>query len=230
MECEIAQSEAYSSKKYVNFWIHKRWFFVEGKKMSKSLGNIYTIKDIEDMGYSALDLRYLLLSAHYRAKLNFTKKGLTDAKNNRKKLLTLINELESITKKDTNLDIIKTMVKLAKKRFIESMDNDLNTSAALAVVFDLAKKINKFLKENTIGIEGANLVLSLIKEFNSIFGVLDLNKAHIPANIILLAEERKQSKINKDFKQSDDIRAQILKEGYELRDKPNNEYDIYPVL
>ena len=208
-ENEIAQSEARSGKKFVNFWVHNEHLMVDGKKMSKSAGNFYRLKDIEEKGFSPLDFRYFMIGAHYRSKVNFTWDGLESAKNTRERLMRII---EDLPKEDG---------KIAQEyldSFKEKVSNDLNISEALAVLWSL-------LRDEKIPAEDKRI--TAIK-MDAVLG-LDLGKEkniEVPAEIAKLAQERKIARENKDFKASDDLRNKINSFGWQIEDLADNEYRI----
>jgi cysteinyl-tRNA synthetase len=168
-ENEIAQSEGATGKKFVNYWMHCEHLIVEGKKMSKSLGNFYTLRDLIDKGYSPLAIRYLLLSAHYRSKLNFTLKGLDDAE----KTITKINDfnirLNNAIEKHSGE---KLELRCFYDEFLRCLSNDLNISGALAQFHEFMKQINTALNKNGISSESKKEAILLMEKFNSILSVL----------------------------------------------------------
>ncbi|MBU2456880.1 cysteine--tRNA ligase, partial [Patescibacteria group bacterium] len=160
-ENEIAQSEAYSGKKFVNYWMHNEHLLVENQKMSKSLGNFYTLRDLLDKGHNPRAIRYLLLSVHYRQKLNFTFQGLKATERVLRRLDEFVDKIKAGTETEVELlsvltdrsstsvsavsasKLIDNLILNSRKDFEKAMDDDLNISKALAVIFDLIKKVNK---------------------------------------------------------------------------------------
>jgi len=215
-ENEIAQSEAYSGKKFVNYWIHNEHLIVDGKKMSKSLGNFYTLRDLLKKGYDPIAIRYLLLGAHYRQKLNFTFKSLEAAKKAIEKLNNFIFVLKGMNCKE-DVGNIDELIKEAKAAFELKMDDDLNISSALGVIFDFMRDVNKL----HLSKKDALNVISLMNDFNKVLGVIDFKeKEKIPAGIKKLIEEREEARKKKDWKKADKIRAELRKKGIELTDTP----------
>ncbi len=212
-ENEIAQSEAYSGKKFVNYWIHNEHLIVNGKKMSKSLGNFYTLRDLLKTGYDPMAIRYLLLSTHYRTKLNFTFESLKAAKNTIDKLNNFIFLLKTMNgEREINIDELLNETRAA---FEEKMDDDLNISEALAIIFDFIKDINKLKLTK----KEANKAIRLMKEFNKVLGIIDFNeKEDIPEEIKKLIKERNKARKNKDWEKADKIREELRKKGIELID------------
>ena len=203
-ECEIAQSVGSGDgKPHVNYWVHKRFIDMGDTKMSKSLGNVLCLPDIESMGFSPLDLRYYLLSVHYRTNLKFTKKGLEDAHKARRKIMEWMKEVESAEGAEGAQEW--------NQKFAEAMDSDLNTPAALAVVFDV---MSWSRNENQLG--SCKGIADTIK---STFGCFDPEEAEdIPQEVSDLAQKRLDARSNKDFAASDTLRDQIQELGYEVKD------------
>ena len=200
-ENEIAQSEASNNKKFVNYWIHNEWLMVNGKKMSKSLGNFYTLRDLENLNHPIIALRYLFLTSHYRSQLNFTLKNLKNAENSLKRLKRIIRETKD--DKKTNQKYIN--------QFKKTMDDDLNTPEALQVLWKLVRDKKAQGKINTI------------KEIDKVFG-LDLFKSKktiIPEDIQELIDKREKARKDKDWDKADKIRDKINKLGYQIDDTEN---------
>ncbi|MBD3245109.1 MAG: cysteine--tRNA ligase [Candidatus Moranbacteria bacterium] len=234
-ECEIAQSESFSDKKFVNYWIHTRHFLINSKKMSKSKGNIFTIsktpdnryKSLEEMGFHPLAFRTLKLGAHYRSQANFTLKAMEQAQKNWEKInqfyLRILKFNPREKKQNLLIDAEKT-----KKDFDKAMADDLNTPQALKSLLALIKKANSAMDKDNL----ANFreIITLIKKFDKILAILDLNyfsqKKEIPKKILALAEQRQLERQNKNFANADQIRKQIKNLGYELIDKGKKGFEI----
>lgn len=207
---EIAQSEAATGKPFVRFWVHHEFLLVDGKKMSKSKKNFYTIDDVKEKGFEPLALRYLFLTAHYRDKLNFTWESLTASQN---ALNNLRGEIRNWVPEDE-----KSLSEQSKseenqfwQKFLAAANNDLNIPQALAVLWDMVH--NKDAQVNKI---------KTLLKMDKILG-LNLNDyvgkpLEIPENVQKLVEEREKARFNKDFKKSDDLRDKIKKLGYEIND------------
>jgi len=200
-ENEIAQSEAANNKKMTNYWIHNEWMMVDGKKMSKSLGNYYTIRDIIQKGYTFSALRYFYLTGQYRAQINFTLDNLKNAQNSYKRLKNIILELK---------DDKKTNEKYLKE-FENAINDDLNTPEALQVLWRLLRD------------EKAEGKINTIEKMDEVFG-LDLLKKEeikIPAEIKSLIDEREKARTDKNWKKADELRAEIKELGYQINDTEN---------
>jgi len=199
-ENEIAQSEAANNKRFANYWVHSEWLMVDGKKMSKSLGNYYTLRDIIKLGYDPLSLRYFYLSGEYRSQVNFTFDNLKNAGNSLLRLRNIISELKDDKKINEEYS----------KEFEEAMNDDLNTPKALQVLWKLVRD------KKAIG------KVKAIKKIDSVFG-LDLfktgeKKDDIPKRIKELAEKREEARKNKDWKSADKLRDEIKNAGYSVDD------------
>jgi len=199
-ENEIAQSEAANNKKFVNYWMHNEWVLVNGRKMSKSLGNFYKLNDIIKKRFSPLDLRYLYLTKNYREKINFTWKNLQASKNALERLKNIISKINDDEK--INQEYLK--------KFKDAMNNDLNTSKALQILWNLIRDKNAKGKINTI------------KEMDKVFGLnlFRKQKIKIPEEVQKLIKEREDAREKRDFKRADELRDKIKKRGYIIEDTP----------
>lgn len=227
-ECEIAQSESYTGKPFVKYWVHTRHFQVAGQKMSKSLGNIYTIgavpdgryKSLLEMGYHPLAFRMLKLSTHYRSKSNFTFEGLEQADKNWKKINECWQRLGTYAEKKPGNTLLDTSA--YQVRFETALDDDLNTAEASAVVLDLVKYANQLMDKGYL--QNAKETQKLIKKFDQVFAVLDhktfeKSNVDIPDKIKTLADEREEARQAKDFSKADNLREKISQLGYEITDQ-----------
>ncbi|MBU0628189.1 MAG: cysteine--tRNA ligase [Nanoarchaeota archaeon] len=214
-ENEIAQSEAYSGKRFVNYWLHNEHLVVDGKKMSKSLGNFYTLRDVLSKGYDPRAVRYLLLSTHYRQKLNFTFDGLDAAKKAIERFDNFIFVLRGMNCSE-DIGNIDELIKEAKAAFSAKMDDDLNISEASAVIFDFIRDTNKL----RLSKKDADKVLKFMEEVDKVFGVIEFSAKveKISGDIQQLIDEREEARKNKAFKKADEIRDRLKKEGIELID------------
>lgn len=216
-ENEIAQSEAATGKRFVKYWIHSEHLLVDGKKMSKSLGNFYTLRDILAKGYDPMAVRYILLATQYRQKLNFTFPGLEAAKNSLQRLRDFVLNLKHVKHGKDNPELVKLVDKV-KKSFVESMDDDLNVSEALAAIFDFIKEINKLISEEIISNKNAEEIVGLMKEFDSVLGFMDFEEGIIDKEIEQMIQKREDARKKKDFTTADKIREQLKAKGILLDD------------
>jgi cysteinyl-tRNA synthetase len=219
-ENEIAQHEAATDKPFARFWLHNEHLLVDGRKMSKSLGNFYTLRDLLGKGYGPGAIRYLLLSSHYRQKLNFTLKSLDAAQASVNRLLDFMDMLAGTKGKDTG--------KAAKisagaiKDFEEAMDDDLGTPGALAAVFGLVKEGNVLSEKGGLGKEGAQVIRKAMMKMDSVLGLLEGvgGKKDIGKEVEKLIKERQDARNEKDFAKSDKIRDKLRDMGVVLEDSP----------
>ena len=222
-ENEIAQSEARSGKTFSNYWMHNEYININNEKMSKSKGNFFTVRDISKL-YDLEIVRFFMLSTHYRNPINFSDEILNQSKAGLERLYNAKERLEFIISKlsdDTeNAEELKLEEELNsfRQRFIEAMDDDLNTADAVSIIFELAKFMNSNVNENSTK-EFAKKVLD---EFNELTGVLNVvNKKQddmLDEEIEKLIEARTQAKKNRDFKLADQIRDELLEKGIVLED------------
>ncbi|MBC8277295.1 MAG: class I tRNA ligase family protein [FCB group bacterium] len=219
-ENEIAQSEAATGKKFVNYWLHCGYLLVEGRKMSKSLGNFYTLQDLFDKGHKSSAVRYLLLSTHYRQQLNFTIDGLEAAANAIQRLQDFILALRGINAEGNCADAEKLLID-ARVGFEESLEDDLNIAPALGAVFTMVKEINKIISEGKMTTSAAGKTLNFLKSVNNILGVLDFSEPESDAEIDQLIEQRLQARKNRDFKTADEVRDKLQGMGILLEDTPD---------
>jgi len=220
-EAEIAQSEGATGKKFVNYWLHTRHLLVNGKKMAKRDGNFYTPQDIYKKGYTPQQLRFFLLSTHYRKPLNFTFKALDASNKALDRLMEFENELLEVrTSKKSAIDIGKNLSAIRVK-FIVAINHDLNTSGALGAIFDYIRRINKLLNENKLSKADARKILKQFYIFNQVFGLVKTPKKPISKAIKSLLESREQARNKKQWDKADKLRSKIYKLGYEVRDTEN---------
>ena len=219
-EDEIAQSEGAclqcDGQKFVKYWMHGSHLLVEGKKMSKSLGNFFTLRDLLAKGFAGREVRYLLISAHYRETFNFTLDNLGGAKTALGRIdecISKLRELAAGENASSNNDS-----KLVTS-FIKAMDNDLNVSAAWAAVFDWVRNINRQLAAEEIDNKVAAIELANWEQINKVLGIQTAEEK-APAEILALAEERQAARKNKDFARSDQIRDELFSKGWAIEDTP----------
>jgi cysteinyl-tRNA synthetase len=205
--------------------------------MSKSKGNFYLLKDILEKGYTANEMRLLLLSSHYRSQMNFTWEAMEQAKNNLQKIFDWVSNLKSVSgdsKGSTfgapKVEPLENLEKIDfshiyQKRFESAMNDDINTPLALAVLYDLISETNKMISEEKLDKETAENILKFWERINKVFGlIITENKIEIPADILKLAEERKQARISGNFAASDELRKKIELAGYVIEDLKDNNY------
>lgn len=220
-ENEIAQSEACSGKQFVRLWMHSEHLIVDNKKMSKSLGNFFTLRDLLNKGYKGQQIRYMLLQTHYKTQLNFTFMGLGAAQNALDRLNAFIQRLQEVSTSHSEHHIQPVLEK-ALQRFSEGLADDLNISEALAAIFDMIREINALCDANQLDVVQAHDTLDLMRRFDSVLGVMTFEKEEeaIPENVINAFEKRLQARKNKDWALADSLRDFITNEGYVIEDTP----------
>ncbi len=217
-ENEIAQSEAGTDKKFVNYWLHCAYLLVNNEKMAKSKGNFYTLRYLLDKGYNPLSIRYLLLSTHYRAPLNFTFENLKGAENSLRRLLDFKNRLKNATIKEKYNQSLHQDILNAKKNFEESLDDDLNISSALSAIFNLVKETNIVLEKQDLNKKNTSDVLQTLNDFDKVLGLLEEKSVSLNKECQDLIKEREEARKRKDFKKADEIRKKLLNKGIVLED------------
>ncbi len=218
-ENEIAQSECFSGCKFSHHWVHVEHLLVDHKKMSKSLGNFYTLRDLLAKSYTGPEVRYLLLSTHYRTQLNFTFAGLDAARASLQRIEDFILRLRSIRSSALSSHLIPQ----ARENFKKALADDINISAALAVLFDLIREANSLIDQQKIGSDEASNLLQLLSDWNQVLAVLPLHAGleSIPSSLQALLEQRESARQSKNWSLSDSLRDEILSQGYLIEDTPS---------
>lgn len=215
-ENEIAQSEAATGKKFVDHWFHVTHLLVNGTKMSKSLGNLYTLDEIESKGYTAEELRYALLLGHYRQPLNFTFESLQAGRSALKRLRKLKDQL------GVGTDVQRSLESFGRfGHFIKALLNDLNTPEALGQLFIAVDSLEKELRNNSLSEDQKRLEACALQQVLHTLGLQLLEAApqEVPTEIIVLADQRLQARLAKDWKRADELRNEITQAGWNLLDK-----------
>lgn len=217
-ENEIAQSEALCGKTFVRCWAHAEHLRVENKKMSKSIGNFYTLRDLLQKGYTPKEVRFMLIQTHYRTPLNFTFSELQAVKAALQRLQDFIYRLQ--THKGKKGKSISSFLQKIQQEFDSSLQDDLNISKALAAMFDLVKEGNILLDQKELSGSGAQEILALLKKFDQVLGFLPWEEEDLPPEIMQIAEKREVARKGKNWKEADKLRDLILQRGYLLEDTP----------
>jgi cysteinyl-tRNA synthetase len=221
-EDEIAQSEGATGKTFVKYWLHGAHLLVEGRKMSKSLGNYFTLRDLQAKGFTGREVRYLLLTAHYRETFNFTLDGLTAAKT----ALARIDEcVGKLRERAANMLALEknpgenSAVSLLPS-FTAALEVDLNISGAWGAVFEWIREINRRIAEHSLSPTAAETALIEWNKVDSVLGIGMKLETEIPAEILALAEARTEAKKAGDFKKADAIRDELKAKGWVIEDSP----------
>ncbi|HSU86503.1 MAG TPA: cysteine--tRNA ligase [Chthoniobacterales bacterium] len=213
-EAEIAQSEGCSGRQFVRYWLHCAHLLVDGQKMSKSLGNFYTLQDVLEKGYSGREVRYALIRVHYRAPLNFTWEGMEEA---RQALARIDEWLRRLWEAARAGDLrANRAVTIADDKFAEALDEDLNISAALGHLFEQIRESNRELDG---GIDSARALawLSWWERINRVLA-LEAEQEKPSEEIVRMAEERVQARLARNWQKSDELRDALQARGWEVRD------------
>jgi len=216
-EDEIAQSEGATGKPFVKYWMHGAHLMVEGKKMSKSLGNFFTLRDLVTKGFSGREVRYLLLAAHYRETFNFTLDGLAGARTALARIDECVGKLRELAGQGTGSASAEDPT---LQRFTSALADDLNIAACWAAVFDWVRETNRKLAENSLPAAEAATALAVWEKMDSVLGIGSKAGSEAPAEIQALAEERAAAKKAKDFKRADAIREELKAKGWAVEDTP----------
>ncbi|MBH59038.1 MAG: cysteine--tRNA ligase [Thaumarchaeota archaeon] len=217
-ENEIAQTEAVTNKRFVRYWIHSEHLIVEGKKMSKSEGNFFTLRDLLDKGYDAKNIRFLLISSHYRSQLNFTFDGINQAKESINRIQETYSKiLECKPEIGTNTEI-SIATKESKKAFEEALDDDLDMPKALASIFKFIRNINKYLETKQVSEENKSEIIDYFETIDKILGILSNKTIEFDDGIKELIEQRDKAREKKDWKRSDEIREELRNKGFIVED------------
>jgi cysteinyl-tRNA synthetase len=218
-ENEIAQSEGATGKQFAKYWIHSEFLKIDDVTMSKSKGNFFTFRDLRDQGYSALAIRYLLLSVPTRKQLNFTFEGLQAAESTVARLRNFRQAVKTAKCEHGANPFIDRSVSKAVSEFESAMDDDFNTAAALAALHNMVREINTHMADEMLCERDRALVLKAISKVDSILGIFGTEESEmIDAEIDALIEERQQARLARDFARSDEIRDQLAEKGIILED------------
>lgn len=224
-ENEIAQSEAANCCNFANYWVHNGYINIDNRKMSKSLGNFFTVRDVaKEFDYEVI--RFFMLSAHYRSPINFSKELMESSKSALERIYTCMETLEFLggsaeTKelKESEREVISALDGY-KKKFIAAMDDDLNTADAISALFEIVSEANvKLTADNKPSKAAAEYALNLLSELGGVLGLLsNRGGEEVPAEVTELLEQRKAARAEKNWAKSDEIRDRLGELGYTVKD------------
>lgn len=221
-EAEIAQAEAASGRKpFVKYWLHSGFVTINGQKMSKSLGNFITVKEILN-NYSPEALRFMVISAHYRSPIDYKEDLIKQSEAAIQRIYVLLKKLELVKKsgpKNEKIEIDE-IIKNTKAEFENRMDDDFNTPEALAVLFNFIRIVNSFIDDNSLDRKSAGEVFRFLKETDKIFGILPQGESEISDQVSQLVEKREELRKQKTWIEADKIRNEIQNLGYSVEDTP----------
>jgi cysteinyl-tRNA synthetase len=231
-ENEIAQSEAATGKPFARYWLHAEHLIIESEKMSKSLGNFYTLRDLFAQGHKPSSLRFLLASVPYRRQLNFTMDGLQQAASSVERLRNFVKRLKTERFPPGSDTVMATRAEKAEADFDKGLEDDLNTAVALAVVFDLIRDVNTAMDRGEFKQQDVRHVLSAMQKFDTIFALLnddDAEKLRVlgfgtasaslsDVEVEAVVAERQAARKRRDFATADRLRQQLTERGIILED------------
>jgi cysteinyl-tRNA synthetase len=218
-ENEIAQREGATGKLFAKYWIHSEFLKIDDVTMSKSKGNFFTFRDLREQGYSALAIRYLLLSVPTRKQLNFTFEGLQAAESTVERLRNFRQIVSESGSKPGSDDRAVNIASAAIDKFESAMDDDFNTAAALAAIHDMVRELNVIISSEGLDAAGRDAVLDAVARFDSVLGIFGKEESQIlDAEIESLIEERQKARQSRNFTRSDEIRDQLAEKGIILED------------
>ncbi|HYH86206.1 MAG TPA: cysteine--tRNA ligase [Pyrinomonadaceae bacterium] len=218
-ENEIAQSEGATGRQFARYWLHAEHLKVEGESMSKSRGNYYTFRDLREKGFDPYAIRYLLISVPYRKQLNFTFEGLRGAAKTVESLRDFRARLKKARAEPGSNPELRAVAARSLEEFEAGMDDDLNTSVALAAIHNLSREVNRALDACSIRADDQRDLLALVARFNSVLNIFGVDSEQmLDAEIQSLIDERQQARHRRDFSRADEIRDQLASRGITLED------------
>ena len=222
-ENEIAQSEAATGKRFARFWLHSGMLLVGGRKMAKSSGNFFTLRDLLSKGHDPLAVRYLLMSAHYRAQLNFTEEALADAEKAVEALRGTYRRINNVERTSHHSNPqLREVLSREKREFERAMDDDLNTSRALAAVHRAARVVNRAIDQGEVSTKDAAAIHQFFSDLDRVLGILggQTKNEKLPEEAGRLIRERDEARANRDWATADSLRKQLLAMGIVVEDTP----------
>lgn len=217
-ENEIAQSEARTGTKFVNYWIHNAHLLVDNKKMSKSLGNFYTLRALLDKGFDPMAIRWVLLATHYRQPNNFTVDAVEAAEQSLRRIRDFRLRLRDVH--GTGTGFVEE-IESAEAAFAAALDDDLNISAALAVVFDFIRDTNKAIDDDRLTETGARAIEGFLGRLDAVTGLWGDVEDRAPQEVLDKVNERQQARRSRDFARADAIRDELAAAGWVIEDTPD---------
>lgn len=218
-ENEIAQSESCFKTRFVRYWVHVEHLLVEGKKMSKSLGNFYTLRDLLTLGFTGREVRYSLLNAHYRMQYNFSLENLKGSRSALRRIDDFVSRVREIDIEEASYPETSAVIRAMHHGFFDAIMDDLNIPRALAALFDGIRVLHSLCDQLKVGKVDASNILTLFESFHSILGIFSIKDTdEIPADVVHAFEKRNQARLIRDYVTSDQYRDYILSKGYIIED------------
>jgi cysteinyl-tRNA synthetase len=221
-ENEIAQSEAATGRPLARMWLHAEHLIVDGQKMAKSLGNFFTLRDLLERGYRPRAIRYLLLSVHYRQQLNFTFAGLDQAAASIERLSDFVRRVEELPPGGAPDGELAARSRRAREAFDEALDDDLNTSRALAAVFEWVRDANRAMDEGRASAADRSELEAVLEAFDAVYDVLtpDPDELRLEVEIQALIDEREAARRAREWGRADALRGRLEELGILVEDTP----------
>ena len=217
-EDEIAQSEAATGKQFVRYWLHCAHLVVEGKKMSKSLGNFFTLRDLLQKGYSGREIRYVLISTHYRQALNFTFESLDGARAALRRVDEFVSRLKERAGEEAGAVRLPDWAEKFRADFQAALDDDLNISGGLGALFDLVHAGHKAIDENKLTPGEAGATAALLDEVDRVLAFLEPEKTEVDEEAVKIMELRQQARKARNWAEADRLRDELAARGWVVQD------------
>lgn len=219
-ECEVAQSEAAYGVEFAKYWIHNGFVTMDKEKMSKSLHNFVTLEDVLKV-YEGRVVRFLYLQTHYRSPLDFSENLLEQSKNGLARIDQFVALLKHYSANDASFDVAG-LIERYRDEFVLVMDNDIDISGALGVLFQLISECNELMSEKKLSGENITAILDFVHELNSVLSILKTgSEDELPAEIQAMIDERETARKARNFAKSDELRDAIVAKGYVIEDTPS---------
>jgi cysteinyl-tRNA synthetase len=219
-EDEIAQSEAASGKPFVRYWMHCAHLVVDGRKMSKSLGNFHTLRDVLNKGYTGRETRFVLIAGHYRQSLNFSFDALGAARSALQRLDEFQERLGEPAGGRTSTVVLPGWAETARQKFDAALEDDLNIAESLGALFDMVHAGNKAMDAGLLGKEQAGAVRDLMGRFDRVLGFLEKPQESAPDEALRLLEQRQAARLSKNWPEADRVRQELAVMGWVIQDTP----------